>query len=73
MTPVQRFGYDCDGLLAAVRSEATPGWPQTGHWDERAPWMAKYCANRARVLGLLKDDTEPVLVRVSGWTPAEVR
>lgn len=53
MNPAIQFGWDCDGLVATVRSEATPGWPPTGHWDERAPWKARYCAHKARVLGLL--------------------
>jgi hypothetical protein len=50
----RRYRWDVEGLLLAVRRESEPGWPPTGHIDPRAPWLARHCAHRARVLGLVE-------------------
>jgi hypothetical protein len=52
VNPRIQFGWDCDGLLDCIRRESIPGqW--RGPWMDSAPLMARLCAHKARVLGLL--------------------
>lgn len=57
MTAPMSFEYDCIGLVALVQRAADPtsaDWsPYFGYVVGRAVWQAKYCAHRARVLGLI--------------------
>lgn len=63
MNPFIRFGWDCDGLLDAIRSESIPR-PWSGHWMESAPLIARLVARQARVLGLIDGPPQGDLVAV---------